>query len=166
MNIHAAGTALLQPPGQALPEDLEGACRALEKEFALLVFRKMREAMVPRSGEGAMGFARDTSEGMLDAQWADLASQGEGLGLWRALMRQLEPSEVKSGSPGAEKTRMEAEYRKEAGHEPERGTRTLGPGLGRAGLGTAATADPGVPGVPGAAVLSAPGATPTGRKGT
>lgn len=116
MNIHGAATALLYAPGgQTLPEDLEGACRGLEKEFAILVFRKMREAMVPRSGEGSMGFARETTEGMLDAQWAELASQGEGLGLWRALLRELEPGEVKSSSPGAEKTPRDAGYRREAG---------------------------------------------------
>ena len=69
---------------------------ALEKEFAHLVFRKMREAMVPAAAPGSAGFARQTAEGMLDAQWAELASQGEGLGLWRALYRQLEPEAVKS----------------------------------------------------------------------
>lgn len=90
------------PTNQALPRDLERACRALEKEFARLVFRKMRQAMVPKSSSGSAAFQRDTVEGLLDSQWAELASQGEGLGLWRAMYRQLEPAAVKSASHGAD----------------------------------------------------------------
>lgn len=87
---------------EPLPRDLEGACRALEKEFANLLFQKMRQAMVPRSTAAAGGFARETAETLLDSQWAELASQGEGLGLWRSLVRELGPEAVKSGPPAAD----------------------------------------------------------------
>lgn len=102
MNVSSLSpVALPARTSEALPRDLEGACRALEKEFALLVFRKMREAMVPQSESS--GFAQDSTYGLLDAQWAELASQGEGLGLWQALYRDLEGEPVKSGSAAAEK---------------------------------------------------------------
>ena len=71
------------------PGDLEGACRAIEKEFAVLVFRKMRQAMVPEGSQGSSRFGKQTAYEMMDMQWAELASRGEGLGLWRALYRQL-----------------------------------------------------------------------------
>ncbi|MBE0617098.1 MAG: hypothetical protein IH608_04130, partial [Proteobacteria bacterium] len=84
------------------PRDLEGACRALEKEFANILFQKMRQAMVPRATAGSDGFARETAEALLDSQWADLATQGEGLGLWRSLVRELGPEAVKSPRPAAD----------------------------------------------------------------
>jgi Rod binding domain-containing protein len=87
---------------EPLPKDLKGACRALEGEFVNLLLRKMREAMVPKSEKGSGGFALDTARELLDGQWAQLVSQGEGIGLWRALYRQLEPEAVKSQAPEAD----------------------------------------------------------------
>ncbi len=91
------------PDAMKLPDNLEGACRALEAEFTTLVFSKMRQAMVPKGALGG-GFANDAIQGMLDAQWASLASQGEGLGLWRTLYRQLENIGVKSDAAGADES--------------------------------------------------------------
>lgn len=94
-------------PESSLPRDLEGACRALEKEFARLVFQKMRTALVASPSGPTSGFAREATQGMLDEQWAELASRGEGLGLWRAMVAQLGGEEVKSsGSAADEKTRV------------------------------------------------------------
>lgn len=152
--------------GAPLPRDLEGACRALEKEFATLLFQKMRQAAVPRSGSGSGGFARETSEALLDSQWAELASQGEGLGLARALLRQLAPEAVKSGPPGADQ-RLEAGVdRKEAGHEPERDSRATGTRVGSPRREEAAGAHPGLSGLPGTAAVR--GARPpiAGGEGT
>ncbi len=98
------GAAVAAVGNEPLPKDLEGACRALEKEFALLVFRSMRKAMVPDSSDGATGFAKETAYALLDEQWAELATQGEGLGLWRAMMRQLEGVK-KSGDGVDQKSR-------------------------------------------------------------
>ncbi|GAB4263484.1 MAG: hypothetical protein Kow0092_14430 [Deferrisomatales bacterium] len=99
-------------PGQSLPRDLEGACRALEREFAALVFQKMRTAMVPSPRTGGSAFARETAESLLDAQWAELASRGEGLGLWRAMYRQL--SEVKSPPEATDQRSRGSAVRREA----------------------------------------------------
>lgn len=89
------------------PKDLESACRALEKEFVRLVFQEMRATVSPSTGGAAAGFAREATEGMLDDQWAELASRGEGLGLWRTMVRQLSDEEVKSDRPNADqKTRI------------------------------------------------------------
>lgn len=96
MNNAIAAVATAPLAAEPLPGNLEGACRALEKVFAQMMFQKMREAMVPASSSGADGFARASTEAMLDGQWAELASTGEGLGLWRALYRQLDAAAVKS----------------------------------------------------------------------
>lgn len=120
---------------QPLPRDLEKACRSLEEAFVTIVFRKMHEAMVPKTSKGSSGFARETTQGMLDAQWAHLSSEGEGLGLWRALYRQLEPSAIKSAGrkddeTGLEKTtpqRLERGRSRLYGGQP-RSARTNGPG--------------------------------------
>ncbi|GAB4246645.1 hypothetical protein [Deferrisoma sp.] len=119
------GAAVAGVRNAPLPKDLEGACRALEKEFALLVFRTMRKAMVP-PGRGPDGFAKETAYGLLDDQWAELVSQGEGLGLWRSMMEQLE--RVKETGAGAEEKGREAEDRTEA--DPGR---VAGPRPGPAG---------------------------------
>lgn len=142
-------------PGAALPRDLEGACRALEKEFATLLFQKMRQAAVPRSGASGSGggFARETSEALLDAQWAELASQGEGLGLARALLQRLAPGAVKSGPPQADQRLEAGAHRKEAGHEPQRGVGALGARVGSAGRQEAAGAHPGLSRLPGSAAV-------------
>lgn len=140
-------------PGAPLPRDLEGACRALEKEFATLLFQKMRQAAVPRSGSAGGGFARETAEALLDAQWAELASRGEGLGLARALLQRLAPQEVKSGPPGADQRLEAGADRKEAGHEPERGIGAPGARVGSPGRQEAAGAHPGLPGLPGTAAV-------------
>ncbi len=114
-----------------LPEDLEGACRALEKVFAQMVFQKMREAMVPAGSGGADGFARTSAAGMLDAQWAELASQGEGLGLWRSLCRQLDPEAVKSADQTPDQWVRGTPHRTEAGLAAQGGAGVPGPRLGR-----------------------------------
>ncbi|MHB8766473.1 MAG: rod-binding protein [Deferrisomatales bacterium] len=126
---------------EPLPRDLEGACRALEKEFAQTLFRTMRQAMVPRSSAGSTGFARDTAESMLDGQWAELASQGQGLGLWRSLMNQLEP-EVKSPVAAADEGIRDVGARTEAPRDQLRPHRRShgAPNLPRTGGGAA---DPG-----------------------
>lgn len=105
MNIADVASSLSTQSSRPLPKDLEAACRSLEQEFGTLVFRKMREAMVPQSSKGASGFAQDTAQGLLDSQWAQLASQGEGLGLWRTLCRELSPA-VKSPAGKAEEKSM------------------------------------------------------------
>ncbi len=106
------GAAVAGVGNEPLPSDLEGACRELEKEFALLVFRSMRRAMVPESSDGATGFAKETAYALLDDQWAELATQGEGLGLWRAMMRQLEG--VKKSRDEVDQERRDASARTEA----------------------------------------------------
>ena len=102
MNITSVQPSATDANVETLPKDLEAACRSLEEAFSTLVFRKMREAMVPTTSKGAAAFARETSQSMLDSQWAHLASQGEGLGLWRTLYRQLEPASVKSKGESAD----------------------------------------------------------------
>lgn len=102
MTIAAVRAPSVDTNVETLPKDLEAACRSLEEAFATIVFRKMREAMVPKSDTGSAAFARETTQGLLDAQWARLSSQGEGLGLWRTLYRQLEPASVKSEAEGAD----------------------------------------------------------------
>ena len=114
-----------------LPEDLEGACRALEKAFAQIVFQKMREAMVPANGGGASGFARTSAESMLDSQWAELASQGEGLGLWRALYRQRDPEAVKSAEPEPDQWNRGKPLRTDAEQAVQGGEGEPGPRAGR-----------------------------------
>ncbi|NOY46241.1 MAG: hypothetical protein GXP50_12445 [Deltaproteobacteria bacterium] len=118
------GAAVAAVGNEPLPSDLEGACRALEKEFALLVFRSMRKAMVPKSTDGATGFAEETAYALLDEQWAELATQGEGLGLWRAMMRQLE---------GVKKSRGEVDQESEGASAPVDAGRTRNPRAGAAG---------------------------------
>jgi len=135
------------------PADLKSACRALEQEFARLVFGKMREAMVPRSSDGSNGFARDTTAALLDTQWAELASQGEGLGLWQSLCRQLERDAVKSSPREADQRTRTETFRKEAGHEPAANSRVLSARVEGAGIGAASGAYSGLPGVPGAQAL-------------
>lgn len=112
--MNAVSHLLPRTGAEPLPANLEGACRAFEKEFAQLVFRKMREAMVPASGSGSSAFARETAQGMLDGQWAELSSRGEGLGLWRSLLQELAPA-VKSSPPEADQGGTEAAPRTEAG---------------------------------------------------
>ncbi len=85
-----------------LPTNLEQACRAFEREFAQLLFREMRRSTLPTETGGSAGFARQTAQSLLDGQWAELASQGEGLGLWRVMLRQLEGNVVKSPGSGAD----------------------------------------------------------------
>lgn len=116
---------------QPLPEDLEGACRALEKVFAQMMFQKMREAMVPASSSGADGFARSSAEGMLDSQWAELASQGDGLGLWRSLYRQLSPDEVKSAPAAPDQWTRGNPLRRDADIAAQGGVAGSGPRSGR-----------------------------------
>jgi Rod binding domain-containing protein len=130
-----------------LPKDLEGACRALEATFAGLVFRKMQEAMVPKSSRGSAGFARETTEAMLTTQWAELASQGEGLGLWRALYRQLEPQAVKSGPAPADESAGKASVPGEAERQGRDAKRVLTKGLGTGHPLAAVAARPAVPGL-------------------
>ena len=132
MNIAPAASPLLTGGAdKPLPEDLEGACRALEKVFAQMVFQKMREAMVPDGGGGADGFARTSAEGMLDAQWAELASQGEGLGLWRSLYRQLDPEAVKSADKMPDQWIRGTPHRTEADLVTQGGAGVPGPRLER-----------------------------------
>jgi Rod binding domain-containing protein len=106
VDISAVASTLAAPSSKPLPKDLEGACRAFEGEFSAMVFRKMREAMVPKSSKGSSGFAQDTTQELLDSQWAQLSSQGEGLGLWRSLCRQLDPAPVKSPAGKADEKSM------------------------------------------------------------
>ncbi|MDF1554466.1 MAG: hypothetical protein P1P84_15450 [Deferrisomatales bacterium] len=139
MNIAPTASPLLAGgTDKPLPEDLEGSCRALEKVFAQMVFQKMREAMVPAGSGGADGFARTSAEGMLDAQWAELASQGEGLGLWRSLCRQLDPEAVKSPGGTPDQWSRGTPHRTEAGRVAQGGAGVPGPRLGH--LRPAATA--------------------------
>ena len=133
-----------------LPESLEGACRALEREFALLVFRAMRKAMVPQTAGGSDGFARETAYSLLDSQWAELAVQGEGLGLWRAMVRQLGEPGVKEPASPADQGGKGAGDRTEAGHESQGGPGVPGPGLRRARSAPTSSPHPGVPQVPAA----------------
>lgn len=98
MEISGSYQAALSPRMDALPENLEGACKALEKEFALLVFSKMRQALSTDTSSGASKYAKETTAAMLDEQWANFATQGEGLGLWRTMQRQLEAIEDQVGS--------------------------------------------------------------------
>jgi Rod binding domain-containing protein len=141
-------TSLYPAASEPLPGDLEGACRALEKEFAHLVFHKMREAMVPKASPGSSGYARQTAESMLDAQWAELASRGEGLGLWRAMYRQLEAEAVKSGPLGVDQRIRWRAQRTEKRSDTEGSARTPGPRVGRARPREAATPHPGASGLP------------------
>jgi Rod binding domain-containing protein len=138
----------ISPPTE-LPRDLEGACRALEQEFVTLLFRKMREAMVPKSSNTTAGFARETTQGMLDLQWARLTSQGEGLGLWRALYRELQPQAVKSGPDAADQRGRQGSHGKEAAGDAhdEGSIGTLGPRLGYPQARRAQEAHQGVPGI-------------------
>jgi Rod binding domain-containing protein len=132
MNLAPAATPQLAVgTGQPLPENLEGACRALEKVFVQLVFQKMREAMVPDGSGGADGFARTSAAGMMDAQWADLASQGEGLGLWRSLYRQLDPEAVKSAGATPDQWIRGTSPRARADLAAKGGVEGLGPRPGR-----------------------------------
>lgn len=158
-SLYAAGRSAGPGP---LPRDLEGACRALEKEFANLLFQKMRQAMVPRATAGSGGFARETAEALLDSQWADLASQGEGLGLWRALVRELGPETVKSPRPAADQGIRTGGSRMEAGRDLE--ADSSAPGAGARVGGLRRERDPSV--LPGTAAV--PGARPRvgGGEGT
>ncbi len=115
--MNALSALMPRAGAEPLPSNLEGACRAFEKEFAQLVFRKMREAMVPASGSGSSAFARETAHGMLDGQWAELASRGEGLGLWRSLLQELDPA-VKSSPTEADQGDRDAGARRVAGGRP------------------------------------------------
>ncbi len=146
--VLASGAAVAGAGSDPLPQSLEGACRALEKEFALLVLRAMRKAMVPQGAGGSNGFARETAHSLLDSQWAELAVQGEGLGLWRAMVRQLGGADVKEPGPPADQGGKEAGHRTEAGHESQGGPGVPGPGLRRAGGAPTSSPHPGVPQVP------------------
>ncbi|MBI5445539.1 MAG: rod-binding protein [Deltaproteobacteria bacterium] len=131
-----------------LPRDLEQACRGLEEAFAQLVFSKMRQAITPKGALGS-SFAQQTALGMLDAQWAHLASQGEGLGLWRALYRQLAPSMIKSGEAGTEERSGGGTFSRQAVHvDAKRGPGALGHRLGYPQALRTPPLDAGVSGVP------------------
>ena len=153
--------------GSALPKDLEGACRALEQEFVTLVFRKMREAMVPKSSDGTASFARETTQSMLDLQWAQLASQGEGLGLWRTLYRELEPRDVKSDPRVADERAREETHRMEAAnHAHAKGSvGAPGPRMGHPQTGGTPEARQGVHGLPLPAAMRHSSADRGERKG-
>lgn len=109
MNTGALAAQFAAQPAKELPKDAEGACRALEAQFTTLLLRRMREAMVPKSSTSS-SFAMETTQGLLEEQWAALSSQGEGLGLWRTLLNQLEGAQpaVKPEPAGAEKKGMVA----------------------------------------------------------
>lgn len=129
-----------------LPRGLEEACRALEEEFAQIVFGKMRQAMIPKSSKGT-DFGQETASSMLDQQWAHLASQGEGLGLWRALYRQVAPTMIKSGETGTDENGGgESLNRTQARHaDAKRGPGALDHRLGHPEAGRIAPTDARVP---------------------
>jgi len=95
MEISASLNIPTAAGASALPTDLKGACKALEKEFAQIVFSKMRQALSIKTSKGASQYAKETTGSMLDGQWAELATRGEGLGLWREMYRQLAVDEIK-----------------------------------------------------------------------
>jgi len=145
MNLATTTTPLLSGASQApLPKDLEGACRALEKAFTQIMFQEMRKSVMPSTGGGAGGFARTSTEGMLDAQWAELSSQGEGMGLWRALYRQMDPESVKSSAGEPDEWPRGTPHRKEADHVTQGGIGTPGPRLGHPRPAAFAAADTGI----------------------
>lgn len=110
MESVAAATAAIGT--EPLPSDLKGACKELESYFFNLLLKSMRQAMVPNGSKGADGFAKDTAYAMLDGQWARIASENEGMGLWKTMYEQLEPAAtgVKSPSPKAEKDGKPGEF--------------------------------------------------------
>jgi Rod binding domain-containing protein len=166
--------AALTPPAapsfeSELPKDLEQACRGLEEAFAQLVFGKMRQAMTPKGALGN-GFAQQTAQSMLDEHWAHLASQGEGLGLWRALYRELAPSMIKSGETGTEERSGGHLSPRQAGDvDAKRGPGAPGHRLGHPQAVRTAPNDAGIPGLPEQAkqrlVLFGAGLGSAGRKG-
>jgi Rod binding domain-containing protein len=151
-----------------LPRDLEGACRALEEAFAQIVFSKMRQAMIPKGATGN-DFAQQTALSMLDAHWAHLASRGEGLGLWRALYRQMAPPVIKSDQAGTEERSGGDRFPRQAGDDDaKRGPGAPGHRLGYPQALRTAPNDAGLPGLPEQAkqrLVFGAGAGSAGRKG-
>jgi len=74
-----------------LPSDLKAACREMERYFYDILIKSMRQAMVPQTSKGADSFAKETSVGMLDEQWARIASEQDGMGLAQSMFNQLSP---------------------------------------------------------------------------
>lgn len=87
-----------------LPKDLKGACKAMEEQFMNILLSTMRKSTMGSESKGADGFSKEVSFGMFDSQIAKLATEDEGMGLWKMLYDQLSPMEsVKSEKSPADK---------------------------------------------------------------
>lgn len=87
-----------------LPRDLKGACKAMEEQFMNILLSTMRKSSLGADSNGAAGFSKDVAYGMFDGEMAKLATEDEGMGLWKMLYEQLSPLEgVKSEKSPAEK---------------------------------------------------------------
>lgn len=89
-----------------LPQNLEGACRAVEQQFMEMVLDSMRKATLGSAAKGSLGFSKDLSMSMLQTEVARLSSQDEGMGLWKVMYDQMKDAGggVKSENTPAEKS--------------------------------------------------------------
>ena len=99
--LTVANTPFVNIGSDPLPKDLKGACKEMESYFFNMMLRTMRQAMVPNSSKGADSFAKETANSMLDGEWAKLATEDEGLGLWKSMYEQLAPA-ASGEKPGVE----------------------------------------------------------------
>ncbi len=74
--------------GEKDKEQLKEACRQFESMFIGMMYKQMRTT-VPKSELLPASFARETFESMLDDEFAEKASKGQGIGLADMLYKQL-----------------------------------------------------------------------------
>lgn len=73
-----------------LPSDLKGACKAMEEQFIVTLLSTMRKSALASQSKGSLGFSKDVAYSMFDGQVAKSAVDGEGVGLWRTMLDQLD----------------------------------------------------------------------------
>ncbi len=74
--------------GEKDKEQLKEACRQFETMFIGMMYKQMKTS-IPKSELLPTSFARETFESMLDDEFAEKASQGQGVGLADMLYKQL-----------------------------------------------------------------------------
>lgn len=74
-----------------LPTDLKGACKAMEEQFIVTLLSTMRKSAMASNAKGSLGFSKDVAYSMFDGQVAKSSTEGDGIGLWRTMLDQLDP---------------------------------------------------------------------------
>src|SRR5881392_364412 len=101
MRLPASAPLPLAPSTTPSHARIEQAARGLEQQFAQMLIKSMRDASM---GDPTLG-ENTTYREMYDQQLAKTLSQGRGLGLAPAIMRQLEkttaPAQTTPATPGA-----------------------------------------------------------------